>query len=89
MAHSISAEKRNRQNQKKRLANRKIKADLKSMTKKFLSSIEAKKKEDSLKTFKILSSQFDRAAKKGVFHKNNASRHKSRLSQHLAKAFAA
>lgn len=88
MPHSISAAKRVRQNQKRRLRNKKIKAELKSLTKKLLGLITAKNKEESLALFRTLSSKFDRAAKKDVVHKNNASRHKSRLSQRIARAFA-
>ena len=89
MPHSISAAKRVRQTLKKRLKNKGIKADLKSLTKKLVSLIQAKKKSEALTALREISSQYDQAAKKGIIHKNNASRHKSRLAQRLTRSFAA
>lgn len=88
MAHSASAEKRNRQNIKRRLRNRRTKTELKILTKKFLGLLTLKKKDEAQKALRELSGNFDKAAKKGIIHKNNASRHKSRLTQRFSKAFA-
>lgn len=88
MAHSVSAFKRARQNAKGRLRNREAKSELKLLTKKLLALISSKKKEEAVKAFLEISSRFDKAAKKGIIHKNNASRHKSRLAQRLAKSIA-
>ena len=89
MAHSISAYKRARHSLKINLRNRKIKAELRKLSKDLLALVSQKKKDESIKAFKILSGHFDRAAKGGVIHKNNASRHKSRLANRLEKGFAA
>jgi len=88
MAHSQSALKRARQNAKGRLRNRETKYELKSLSKKLLALINAKKNDEAAKVFIDISSRFDKAAKKGIIHKNNASRHKSRLAQRLAKSVA-
>jgi small subunit ribosomal protein S20 len=88
MAHSQSALKRARQNAKGRLRNREAKSELKSLAKKLLALITAKKKDEAVKAFADISSRFDNAAKRGIIHKNNASRHKSRLAQRLAKTVA-
>jgi len=88
MPHSISAAKRVRQNLKRRLRNKDIKAELKSLTKKFLVLVESKKKEESIQAYRTLASHYDQAAKKGMIHRSNASRHKSRLAQRLAKSVA-
>lgn len=89
MAHSLSAYKRARQSLKRNLRNRKVKADLKKLTKDLLSLVSQKKKDESIVAFRALVGRFDRATKGGVIHKKNASRHKSRLAQRLAKGFAA
>jgi small subunit ribosomal protein S20 len=88
MPHSVSAAKRVRQNFKRRLKNREVKAELKDLTKKLLASIKAKKKDESVQAYRNLASHYDRAAKKGVIHRRNASRHKSRLAQRLAESVA-
>ena len=88
MAHSQSALKRARQNAKGRLRNREAKSELKSLAKKLLALISAKKNEEAAKAFVEISSRFDNAAKRGIIHKNNANRHKSRLAQRIAKSVA-
>ncbi len=89
MAHSISALKRARQALKRRAKNKTNKSNLKGQTKIFLNILSSKKKDEAVAAFKELSSQYDKAAKKGIVHRRNADRHKSRLAQRLAKAFAA
>ena len=86
--HSVSAAKRVRQHIKRRQKNRETKAELKSLTKKLLVLLKSKKKEESIQAYKTLASHYDRAAKKGMIHKSNASRHKSRLAQRLAQSIA-
>jgi small subunit ribosomal protein S20 len=86
--HSVSAAKRVRQNLKRRQKNRETKAELKSLTKKLLGLLKSKKKEESIQAYRTLASHYDRAAKKGIVHKRNASRHKSRLAQRLAQSIA-
>ena len=80
-----SAEKRERQNVKRRMHNRMIKSSVRTQIKKFDAAVQAKDK-DAAKTamdfsFKLL----DSAASKGVLHKNTASRKKSRLYKAFAK----
>ncbi|MBI1884223.1 MAG: 30S ribosomal protein S20 [Chlamydiae bacterium] len=89
MPHSISAAKRVRQNLTRRTRNRQTKTELKNLTKDLLSLITDKKKDEATTAYRDLSGHFDRAAKKGMIHKNNADRHKSRLAVRLMKAFAA
>ena len=79
-----SAEKRERQNVKRRMHNRMIKSSVRTQIKKFDAAVQAKDK-DAAKTAMDLSFKLlDSAASKGVLHKNTASRKKSRLY----KAFA-
>ena len=86
MANHKSADKRARQAIRKTAVNTRIKSTVKTFEKKTLSAIAEGKKEDALNFFKTFSSQIDRAAKKGVYHKNKASRKISRLALRLTKA---
>lgn len=80
MAHSLSAQKRVRQNEKHRLANRAEKSALKTEVRKLQDLIHdrnvAGAKGQLVKVYKKL----DQVASKGIIHKNMASRQKSRLS---------
>lgn len=85
MAHSRSAKKRVRQNEKLRVVNRAVKARFRSQLKKVLGL--AKTKGDGLqKEFQALVSLLDKAAAKHVIHKNAASRYKSRVAARLKAA---
>lgn len=77
MPNIKSAEKRLRQNEKRRRRNMAIKSAMKTAIKKALS---AKGQESALKD---ALSAIDRAASKGVIHPNAAARKKSRLVKKL------
>ena len=64
----------------RRLHNRKIKDEIKKIIKKYLELISAKKIDEAKIQLKDVMSKLDRAAKKHLIHKNNASRQKSRFS---------
>ena len=81
MANHRSAEKRARQNEKRRLRNKAVKTRIKHVTKNVrLSSGEASK-EAALAKLNAAQSIIDKAAKKGVIHKKTAARKISRLSK--------
>lgn len=80
MPNIKSAEKRLRQSEERRLLNSANRSRMKTAVKK---AIESKGQEASLKQ---AISAIDRAAAKGVIHKNAAARRKSRLVKKLAKA---
>ena len=82
MAHSKQALKRIRQNAKARKANKGSRSALRSAVKK---AAKTGAGEDLAKAMKRL----DKAAKKGVIHKNAAARKKSRLAHQLNKKTAA
>ena len=89
MAHSLSAQKRVRQNADARARNRwRIRAmrdAMKDFAEQILHGTAAKQAESFRNACKII----DRTASKGVIHKNQASRRKSRMSARLkAKAAA-
>ncbi len=86
---SLSAKKRARQNLKNRAVNRATKSLLKTQVRKVVAAAAGTDKAASDAEFKIAVQKLDRAAAKGVIHKNAAARKKSRLSAMLKKAKAA
>ncbi len=80
MANHKSAAKRARQTVKKNALNTRTKAGVRTIEKKVRLAVTAGDKETALKTLLTFSSRMDKAAKKGLFHKNTASRKVSRLS---------
>lgn len=81
---SLSVLKNIRQNKKRRERNKAIKKAAKSAFKIAVKSIEKGEKEASIEKVSLAFSKIDKAAKKGVFHKNKAARLKSKLSKRLA-----
>ena len=88
MANIKSQIKRNRTNEKARLRNKAVRAELKTRVKSALTSAEAGA-DDAVATQREAMKKIDKAAAKGVIHRNAASRRKSRLAKRLAKAGAA
>lgn len=60
-----------------------IKSQIRTATKRTLQAVEAGDAETARAAFTKASSIIDKAASKGVIHKNNAARKKSRLQSHL------
>ncbi|MBW2440987.1 MAG: 30S ribosomal protein S20 [Deltaproteobacteria bacterium] len=82
MANHKSAEKRARQNEKRRIRNKAVKTRIKHVTKEVRqASGEASSKEEALAKLKAAQSVVDKALKKGVIHKKTAARKISRLSR--------
>ncbi len=82
MPNNPSAKKRMRQEQKRRLHNRSIKSLVKTQITKARQAIVAADA-DAEASVRAAVSELDRAAKKGVIHRNNAARRKSRLMKQL------
>ncbi len=70
-----------RQEQKRRLHNRSIKSLVKTQITKARQAIATD--ENAEAAVRVAVSELDRAAKKGVIHRNNAARRKSRLMKLL------
>ena len=81
MATHKSAEKRARQNKKRHLRNVSVKSRVKTRLKAVLSAVGEKKKDDSREALAKAIAVIDKAASKGVLHKNTASRKISRLTR--------
>ena len=80
MANIKSAKKRIEVIDKKTLRNKMIKSKVKTVIKKVEAAIAAGDKEAAQANLLVAISEFDKAASKGVYHKNNASRKVSRLT---------
>jgi len=81
MPNNASAEKRMRQEQTPRLHNRMVKSIVKTNVTKARQAITSGV--NSEEAVRAAISELDRAAKKGVIHRNNAARRKSRLMKQL------
>ena len=84
MANIKSAIKRNKQNEKRRLRNRVYVGTARTTVKKARLAIEENDLEAARAATLTAISALDKAAEKGILHKNNASRRKGRLMRHLA-----
>ena len=80
MANIKSAKKRIEVIDKKTLRNKMIKSKVKTVIKKAEAAIAAGDKEAAQANLLVAISEIDKAASKGVYHKNNASRKVSRLT---------
>jgi small subunit ribosomal protein S20 len=81
MPNNAAAQKRMRQEQKRRLHNRSVKSLVKTQITKARQAIAVD--ENAEEAVRAAVSELDRAAKKGVLHRNNAARRKSRLMKQL------
>lgn len=80
MAHRRSSIKKIRIDKRRRAVNVRVISELKTAARKVNSLIVGKKAEEAAKESKQLFSKLDKAVKKGIIHKNVASRQKSRVS---------
>ncbi|MHC4717232.1 MAG: 30S ribosomal protein S20 [Planctomycetota bacterium] len=84
MAHSKSSKKRIRQNEKRRLRNRRRKAQVKESVRGYEEALAAGKADQAADELKKVYRQLDRVAAKGTMHKKTAARKKSRLAKRLS-----
>ena len=83
MANIKSQIKRNQQNEKRRLNNRNVRGAARTAVNQARAAFNAGDPETKEAVLKAISA-LDKAAEKGVIHKNNAARRKSRLMKKLA-----
>ena len=86
MANTPSAEKRNRQTQKRRARNQGVRTRVKSAVKKVRETLERGELAAAQVAFHVAARAIDKASSKGVVHRNTASRKISRLAKAVAKA---
>ena len=87
MPNIKSAKKRVKVSEKKNLRNRMVKSGMRTAVKKFVVALEADPTTANAQ-LTATTSAIDKAAAKGVIHKNAANRKKARLAKQLSKAAA-
>ena len=83
MANTVSSKKRNRQNISHRARNRWRLTSMRTAIKDLHEKILHASNEDTEKALRETCSLIDKSAQKGVLHKNNAARTKSRLTKRV------
>lgn len=83
MANIASAKKRARQAEKHRQHNVTLRTRIRSAVRKIEKAIEAGKKDDAASAFRAATPVIDSMVNKGIVHKNNAARNKSRLNARI------
>jgi small subunit ribosomal protein S20 len=89
LATHKSAEKRSKQNEKRRVGNISIKSRVKTYIKSVLTAVEARDKEGALNALQKAVPVIAKAGAKGVYHHKTASRYISRLTRKVNVQFAA
>ena len=77
-----------RSSERKRVQNRVYISRSRTYVRRARALVEAGRLEEAQGAVRVAASELDRAAQKGVIHRNNASRRKSRLMKMLNKALA-
>ncbi len=88
MANIKSQIKRNRQNEKRRLRNKSVKSALKTAIRKYHEAVAAGDTELATTLMRDASRKLDKAASKGVIHKNQAANRKSAIAHRLSSTAA-
>jgi len=85
VANIRSQIKRNRQNEKRRVRNKAVRSELKTRIKRAVVTADqgAETRDEQLR---LAIKRIDKAASKGVIHKNQAARKKSRLMKRITRA---
>ena len=85
MANIKSQIKRNRQNEQRRLRNKAVKSEIRTRVKAAVRTAETGD-ESSADALRLAVKRIDKAATKGIIHKNQAARRKSRLMKRITSA---
>jgi small subunit ribosomal protein S20 len=83
MANIKSQIKRNRQSEAARQRNQSERSALRTKIKGFLATAEGGDEAAATEAYRDAARSLDKAATKGIIHKNKAANQKSRLSKHL------
>ena len=84
MANIKSQIKRNKQNEKRHERNKAVKSGLKTAIRKFREAAEAGDKDNALALAQDATKKLDKAASKGVIHKNQAANRKSSIASQVS-----
>jgi len=85
MANTKSAAKRARQTVRRTLQNRIVMTGIRSQQRKLATALSAGDPAQAQAAYRMLASKLDKAAKRGVVHRNLASRRKSRANKAVLK----
>ena len=83
MANIKSQIRRNRQNEARRARNKTVRSYLKTKTKRFTDALDEGDAQTARAAYEVASRELDKAAAKGVIHKNKAANKKARLAKRL------
>ena len=83
MANIKSQIKRNRQNERRRTANKAVRSELKTRARATIAAAESGDSEAAESALRVAQQRIDRAVAKGVLPKNTAARRKSRLTKQV------
>lgn len=83
MAHSLSAQKRVRQNAKRRSINRARKSQIKTQIKRFETALDKGDIKEASEQYQLVVRKLDETAATSTMHKRAAARKKSRLAKRL------
>ena len=84
MANIKSQIKRNKQNEKARQRNKAVKSALKTSVRQFREAADAGNADEATQAMRAASVKLDKAASKGVIHKNQAANRKSAIAKRAA-----
>ena len=84
MANIKSQIKRNKQNEKARQRNKAVKSSLKTSVRRFREAADAGDADAAAAAMRDASRELDKAASKGVIHKNQAANRKSAIAKRAA-----
>ena len=85
MANIKSQIKRIGQNERRRVRNKGVKSELKTAVRRFREAADAGDSQTAATHLRTASRLLDKAASKGVIHKNQAANRKSAMAQRVAK----
>jgi small subunit ribosomal protein S20 len=83
MANIKSQIKRNRQNEGRRVKNKSVRSALKTRVKRFEDAVDSGDSAAAAEEYRTTAQALDKAASKGIIHKNKASNKKARLARRL------
>ncbi|OKL49330.1 30S ribosomal protein S20 [Boudabousia marimammalium] len=84
MANIKSQKKRIKTNEKRRQRNQSVRSELRTLVRRTREAIEAGDKEAAESALQVACRKLDKAASKGVIHKNQAANRKSKLASKVA-----
>lgn len=85
MANIKSQIKRNRQNEARRVRNKSARSFLRTKVKRFQEAIDSGDRAAAEDAYRTAAREFDKAAGKGIIHRNKAANKKSSLAKRLSR----